>query len=283
MKVYLRDVRLPRQPVRHGGRARHDRGGGGVRSIAARRRGRRALQFLRGHGGRGGRPAAGRSPCGQGESGAADGRHRLRRPRATTVTIAALPGVSDVIGGAPISRARAGAGPRTRRCALRAPGVANRLARAAAHSGRLRRALHVLRDDACARREPLAIRGRDRAEAARPCRGTPGDRDHGDPHRAYGEDIASSLGALLEATRRARPVGALPPLLGGSDRSGRPACRPAGGRCAARDALHLHAPLQSGCDRVLRRMGRHWYTAASYAAAVERLAARAPLLGWGPT
>jgi threonylcarbamoyladenosine tRNA methylthiotransferase MtaB len=42
-----------------------------------------------------------------------------------------------------------------------------------------------------------------------------------------------------------------------------------------RVAPHLHAPLQSGSDRVLRRMGRHWYTAARYASAVERLAARA--------
>ena len=41
-----------------------------------------------------------------------------------------------------------------------------------------------------------------------------------------------------------------------------------------RVAPHLHAPLQSGSDRVLRRMGRHWYTAADYAAAVERLAAQ---------
>ena len=44
-----------------------------------------------------------------------------------------------------------------------------------------------------------------------------------------------------------------------------------------RVAPHLHAPLQSGSDRVLRRMGRHWYTAARYAAAVERLASRAPV------
>lgn len=44
-----------------------------------------------------------------------------------------------------------------------------------------------------------------------------------------------------------------------------------------RVAPHLHAPLQSGSDRVLRRMGRHWYTAARYAAAVERLAMRAPV------
>jgi threonylcarbamoyladenosine tRNA methylthiotransferase MtaB len=42
-----------------------------------------------------------------------------------------------------------------------------------------------------------------------------------------------------------------------------------------RVAPHLHAPLQSGSDRMLRRMGRHWYTAARYAEAVERLAARA--------
>ena len=44
-----------------------------------------------------------------------------------------------------------------------------------------------------------------------------------------------------------------------------------------RVAPHLHAPLQSGSDRVLRRMGRHWYTAEAYGAAVERLVARAPV------
>lgn len=44
---------------------------------------------------------------------------------------------------------------------------------------------------------------------------------------------------------------------------------------------HLHAPLQSGSDRLLRRMGRHWYTASTYARAVERLAATVPLLGLG--
>ena len=48
-----------------------------------------------------------------------------------------------------------------------------------------------------------------------------------------------------------------------------------------RIAPHLHAPLQSGSDRLLRRMGRHWYTAGTYRAAVERLAARVAPLGLG--
>ncbi|HEX6047649.1 MAG TPA: MiaB/RimO family radical SAM methylthiotransferase, partial [Gemmatimonadaceae bacterium] len=46
-------------------------------------------------------------------------------------------------------------------------------------------------------------------------------------------------------------------------------------------APHLHAPLQSGSDRVLKRMGRHWYTASSYATAVERLASRVSGLALG--
>lgn len=51
----------------------------------------------------------------------------------------------------------------------------------------------------------------------------------------------------------------------------------------ARDRLvpHLHAPLQSGSDRVLRRMGRHWYTASRYARAVESLVRGAPFFGLG--
>jgi len=46
-------------------------------------------------------------------------------------------------------------------------------------------------------------------------------------------------------------------------------------------AAHLHAPLQSGSDRVLKRMGRHWYTAASYRARLEWLAQRLPVFGLG--
>jgi threonylcarbamoyladenosine tRNA methylthiotransferase MtaB len=46
-------------------------------------------------------------------------------------------------------------------------------------------------------------------------------------------------------------------------------------------ASHLHAPLQSGSNRVLRRMGRHWYTADSYRARLEWLAERLPAFGLG--
>jgi threonylcarbamoyladenosine tRNA methylthiotransferase MtaB len=48
-----------------------------------------------------------------------------------------------------------------------------------------------------------------------------------------------------------------------------------------RVAPHLHAPLQSGSDRVLKRMGRHWYNAAAYRRRVERLAERVAPLGLG--
>ena len=46
-------------------------------------------------------------------------------------------------------------------------------------------------------------------------------------------------------------------------------------------APHLHAPLQSGSDVVLKRMGRHWYSAGRYAAAVERIARRIPVFALG--
>ena len=44
---------------------------------------------------------------------------------------------------------------------------------------------------------------------------------------------------------------------------------------------HLHAPLQSASDRVLKRMGRHWYTKANYASAVERLLRDHSVFGLG--
>ena len=97
---------------------------------------------------------------------------------------------------------------------------------------------------------------------------------------SYGADVASSLGALVErlvdevphvrfrlSSLEATEVDTrLFALLTGDSR---------------RVAPHLHAPLQSGSDALLKRMGRHWYTAAAYARVVERLAARVPALGLG--
>ncbi|MBK8249061.1 MAG: hypothetical protein IPK85_16915 [Gemmatimonadetes bacterium] len=48
-----------------------------------------------------------------------------------------------------------------------------------------------------------------------------------------------------------------------------------------RVAPHLHAPLQSGSDRILKRMGRHWYTATSYRAAVEAVVGGRDAFGLG--
>jgi len=48
-----------------------------------------------------------------------------------------------------------------------------------------------------------------------------------------------------------------------------------------RVAPHLHAPLQAGSNQVLKRMGRHWYTAESYRARLEWLAERLPVFGLG--
>lgn len=44
---------------------------------------------------------------------------------------------------------------------------------------------------------------------------------------------------------------------------------------------YLHAPLQSGSDAVLRRMGRHWYTARDYGDAIARLTHGRRVFGLG--
>lgn len=97
---------------------------------------------------------------------------------------------------------------------------------------------------------------------------------------SYGLDVGSSLGALMlrlvdeipgvrfrlssiEATEVDR---ALFDLIVGAP---------------LRLAPHIHAPLQSGSDRVLRRMGRNWYTSDTYSSALERLAGAVPMLGLG--
>jgi threonylcarbamoyladenosine tRNA methylthiotransferase MtaB len=97
---------------------------------------------------------------------------------------------------------------------------------------------------------------------------------------SYGADVGSSLGELVERLVREVPRARfrlssieateiderLAELLTHSD---------------GRLVPHVHAPLQSGSDRLLRRMGRHWYTSASYATSIERLATNMSVLGLG--
>ncbi|HKG94688.1 MAG TPA: radical SAM protein, partial [Gemmatimonadaceae bacterium] len=96
----------------------------------------------------------------------------------------------------------------------------------------------------------------------------------------YGADAGSSLGALVSRLVREVPGARfrlssleatevddeLLELLWGEPR---------------RLAPHLHAPLQSGSDAVLKRMGRHWYGASSYAAAVQRIVGGRGAFGLG--
>jgi threonylcarbamoyladenosine tRNA methylthiotransferase MtaB len=96
----------------------------------------------------------------------------------------------------------------------------------------------------------------------------------------YGRDLGTSLGALLEALVARVPHARF--------RLSSVEATEVDDRLAAllRDAAaqvcpYLHAPLQSGSDRLLRRMGRHWYTAAAYADAVERLTDGRPTFGLG--
>lgn len=49
----------------------------------------------------------------------------------------------------------------------------------------------------------------------------------------------------------------------------------------SRLAPYLHAPLQSGSDRVLRRMGRTWYTASRYESSIGRIVATRSVFGLG--
>ena len=96
----------------------------------------------------------------------------------------------------------------------------------------------------------------------------------------YGADIGSSLGALVERLVRDVPRARFRlSSIEATEVDERLMELLADG--AGRVAPHLHAPLQSGSDRILKRMGRHWYTASTYARSVERLAARAHVLGLG--
>jgi threonylcarbamoyladenosine tRNA methylthiotransferase MtaB len=95
----------------------------------------------------------------------------------------------------------------------------------------------------------------------------------------YGADIGSSLGALVERliseVRTVRFRLSSVEATEVDDRLLELFAEP------RRLAPHLHAPLQSAADRVLRRMGRHWYTSSAYARRVERVVSGRPVFGLG--
>jgi threonylcarbamoyladenosine tRNA methylthiotransferase MtaB len=97
---------------------------------------------------------------------------------------------------------------------------------------------------------------------------------------SYGRDIGSSLGQLLEHLVEAVPrVRFRLSSLEATEVDDRLFALLT--EEPTRVAPHLHAPLQSGSDRLLKRMGRHWYTAERYAAVIERLARKRSIFGVG--
>jgi threonylcarbamoyladenosine tRNA methylthiotransferase MtaB len=96
---------------------------------------------------------------------------------------------------------------------------------------------------------------------------------------SYGADTGSSLSLLVEALIRSVPVVRF--RLSSLEATEVDAVLLELMADSARLAPYLHAPLQSGSDRVLKRMGRHWYTARTYEAAVERIVDSRPVFGLG--
>jgi threonylcarbamoyladenosine tRNA methylthiotransferase MtaB len=193
--------------------------------------------------------------------------------------IAALPSVTHVVPGADLAAVRDAIG-------LPEPAIAT-----AAVSQRGTRGLLRIQDgcdEHCTFCATTLARG---ANRSRPADALLAEAEHLSRYHAeivltgihigtYGADVGSSLGALLATLVRRVPgvrfrlssveateVDAqLAELLTGAPMHVAP---------------YLHAPLQSASDAVLRRMGRHWYTARAYADAIEELVGNAPVFGLG--
>jgi threonylcarbamoyladenosine tRNA methylthiotransferase MtaB len=194
-------------------------------------------------------------------------------------TIAALPGVSDVIGGADLP------------ALATALGIDPVFASARAGTQTGSRALLRIQDgcdEHCTFCSTTLARGANRSRPADELVREAGALAAEHPEivitgihvGSYGADSGSSLGELLErlvvevprvrfrlTSVEASEVDArLEELLVGDP---------------LRVAPHLHAPLQSGSDRMLKRMGRHWYSASSYSTAAARIASRRAVFALG--
>ncbi len=94
----------------------------------------------------------------------------------------------------------------------------------------------------------------------------------------YGVDIDTTLSALME-----RLIGEIPEVrfrLSSIEATELDATlRRLYAEDPRRLTPYLHAPLQSGSNRILKRMGRHWYTADRYIEAIEDLVGDKPVFG----
>lgn len=193
-------------------------------------------------------------------------------------TLAALPSVSDVIAGADLDALAS------------ILGADRRSGPATQHQSTVRANLRIQDgcDEHCTFCATTIARGASRSRpVAELVREADQLREHhpeivitGTHIGSYGADIGSSLGALMQTL---------------SDKVSGPRFRLSSIEATeVDDALlellrtpsgpvvpHLHAPLQSASDRLLKRMGRHWYTAERYAAAIERIVDARPLFGLG--
>jgi threonylcarbamoyladenosine tRNA methylthiotransferase MtaB len=95
----------------------------------------------------------------------------------------------------------------------------------------------------------------------------------------WGRDIGQTLGSLVQ--RLVRDVPRARFRLSSVEASEVDSALREAFQEPERLAPHLHAPLQSGSDRVLKRMGRHWYTASSYAEAVDDIVRGHAVFGLG--
>ena len=194
-------------------------------------------------------------------------------------TIAALPGVSDVIGGADLG------------ALATALGIDPSLQRFRPTLQTTSRALLRVQDgcdEHCTFCATTLARGANRSrsadelvrEAAALAAEHPEIVITGIHIGTYGVDRGSSLGALVERLVKEVPrVRFRLTSVEASEVDARLEELIAGD--PSRVAPHLHAPLQSGSDLVLKRMGRHWYSAATYAAAATRIAARRGVFALG--
>ncbi|MEW5918964.1 MAG: MiaB/RimO family radical SAM methylthiotransferase [Gemmatimonadota bacterium] len=193
-------------------------------------------------------------------------------------TIAALPGVEHVIGGADMPAIAAALG-------ITQPTTTN----GPAHQTATRALLRIQDgcDEHCTFCATTLARGANRSrpihdlvhEAERLADRHPEIVLTGIHIGSYGADIGTSLGALVERLIVSVPVVRF--RLSSIEATEVDEQLLDSFIHASRLAPHLHAPLQSGSDRLLKRMGRHWYTATSYARCVERLTRNRPVFALG--